>query len=377
MEIKALRYVDIKQISEDLFIVSDPFCIAEDFVVNRITLLIMFLLDGSRTFDQIRKEIVHKTGVYIKDEELKEIVSFFEQNGLFLNDSFEKIRKQRVEDIRKKGYLDFYFADRNIPSNPLDAISFLRLDKIKQKGQYLAAIIPHLEIRLALPAYQVGYENLDRESFQRVFILGVSHYFHQGLISVFPYDFHTPFGIIETDRQVVRAISREFKIDIFENLLSYKKEHSIGFQLPFIKYLFNNPKVVGILVSYTEDLEYAKKYLSDVASFISANYPDSVFISSVDFSHVGRKFGDKKLIDPEEIDRKYISFLDNIDPEGSIEYLKNIKNETRIDGVMTNYLFLKIIKFSNFTKSKVLIYEKYFEKETNSMVSYSTIVFGK
>lgn len=374
MEIKPLRYLDIKPIGDDLFVVSDPLCITDDFVVNRFTLMIMFFLDGKKTVEELRREIISRTGIFLPQEQLEQLLDFFNKNGLFYDDKVFEIKNSKIEDLKRKGYIDSY---NGLPSDPKELVSFLKLDKIdRSNGRFRAAIIPHLDLRVALEAYHKAYQELNKSDYERVFIFGVSHFFHNGLFSVCPLDFQTPFGLVRTDKEVVINISENFGIDIFENTLNYVREHSIAFHLPFIKYLYNNPKVVAVLVFGGEDEVVLKNRLGDLADFIVSNYPDSIFISSIDLSHVGYKFGDEILFDPKEIDDQYIKFLASVNPDEAFNYLKNIGNKTKIDGLFTNYLFLKIVDKLELRKSRVLEYNKYFEKETNSVVSYCSIVYS-
>ncbi|MCS7164913.1 MAG: AmmeMemoRadiSam system protein B [Candidatus Calescibacterium sp.] len=372
---KAIRYVDIKPISEDLFIVDDPFGVFDSFMVNRITLMIMFLFDGTRTEEEVRVEFIRRTGIFIPHDQFIELVEFFRENGLFLDDSFHKIKENRIREIVKRGSLEFYFSDKDFPSDPQELIVFLGIDKVDGLGDYTAAIMPHIDLRVASETYYKTYDRLKKTDSKRVFVFGVSHYFHKGLFSVFPLDWETPFGLVSTDKEAVRKISSKFNFDVFENVLSYRKEHSIAFHLPYIKRLFENVKVLGILVSYSDDLRSACKVLDELAHFIAENYPDSIFISSVDLSHVGKKFGDDRCFDPEEVDMKYLEFVRNIRPEEALDYLIEIDNFTRIDGILTNYLFLKVIKNIGLNQGSIVDYKKHIDKYTDSIVSYSSIVF--
>ncbi|MCS7243859.1 MAG: AmmeMemoRadiSam system protein B [Candidatus Calescibacterium sp.] len=372
---RTIRYIDIKPISEDLFVVDDPLSVFDSFIINKLTLMIMFLFDGTRTEEEVRTEIIKRTGIFIPSDQFNELLNFFDQNGLFLDDSFYLAKRTRIEELKRKGFLDSYFSDKDFPSDPRELISFLKIDEINGYGEYVAAVMPHIDLRIAADTYSKTYGKLNRFGYKRVFIFGVSHYFHNGLFSVCPLDWLTPFGILNTDKEIVTNLSSTFNFDIFENILSYRKEHSIAFHLPYIKNLFDELKIVAILVSYSDDIEFSKRSLSKLADFIASNYPDSLFISSVDFSHVGGKFGDDNLIDPEDVDRKYLDFIVDVNPDESLDYLMKIDNFTRIDGILTNYLFLKVIQNIGIKRGDLIDYKKYFEKVTNSIVSYSSVVF--
>ncbi|MFN3478111.1 MAG: AmmeMemoRadiSam system protein B [bacterium] len=370
---KATRYLEVKPLKEGLFLVTDPLGIADDFIVNPLVLQIMLLFDGKRDDEEVRKEIIRQTGIFIPEEKFKEIVFFFENNSLFLEIHKGDIRDlilKRSQDLINKGYINSYFEVDSVEFK-----SFLKLDEINKNGKYKAALVPHLDLRISVEAYYKAYNELKKDGYPRVFIFGVSHYFHGGLFSVCPLDFKTPLGTLKTDKEVVINFQSHFDINPFEYVLSYRKEHSIHFQLPYIKYIFDNSKVVAVLVSYDNDFESVRKELDRFADFISSFYPDSLFISSIDLSHVGEKFGDSSLIDPEKIDQQYIDLLLLLNYEESLNFLIKNENITRIDGMLTNYLFLKVLSNLGFTKGNLILYDKYFEKTTNSIVSYCSIVY--
>jgi len=62
----------------------------------------------------------------------------------------------------------------------------------------------------------------------------------------------TPFGNIETDKDFLKSLHKKNKIDYFEDEFIHKDEHSIGFQLVFLQYLYHQKKnfsIVPILCS--------------------------------------------------------------------------------------------------------------------------------
>jgi AmmeMemoRadiSam system protein B len=369
-----VRYLDIKQISNDLFYVSDPFSIAEDFVINKIGLLIIFLLDGTKNTEEVREQVIKNTGIFITKEEFNQVINYFYENNLFYNDNILELRKKKGEEISKKGIIDFYLKDLYSKIDEfIDNFGLKELENNKE-SKYESLIVPHIDIRVGRSVYIKSYSSI-RKDYKRIFIFGVSHYFHNGLFSVCPLDFNTPLGTVYTDKEAIAQIAKEFNLDPVDEILSYTKEHSIHLHLPYIKYLFPNAKIIAMIISYKE--ENIKEDLTNLASFISKNYGDSLFISSIDLSHVGNKFGDSSLFDPEDIDKQYINYLLNIDTEKAFDLINSKLNYTRIDGIFTNYLFLKILKLLNFKKGELIDYQKYKEKETNSMVTFSSIGFIK
>jgi MEMO1 family protein len=409
------RYLDVKPINlngQNLFLVSDPYKISNDFIVNPIVLLVLSLLNGNNSLSDIKSTIFRLTGIVPTDDELYNLIKFFEDNLFLLDDKFNKAYKNEIENLRKKGFLRGSLMGISYPEDPAKAEEFLfnnnidnnlndndlNIDEIS--NQIIALIIPHMDLKVARETYFKAYKLLlnnlvkNKVDIENVFILGVSHYYHKNPISVFPLDFETPFGILKTNKELIEKINNNLKkilgseyFDLFEDILIYKSEHSIEAQIPYIKLLetklYENKvnkinkelKVIPMIISYG-NIELFNKIIDSFISEIDINR--TIFISSIDLSHVGKKFGDNSSFDPEKFDKKYIELLSNLD----INNLFHFDNISRIDGIFTNTFLVSILKniskLNNFEiSSKLIDYKKYEEKLTDSIVSYCSIVYFK
>ncbi|HID66092.1 MAG TPA: AmmeMemoRadiSam system protein B [Aquificaceae bacterium] len=172
----------------------------------------------------------------------------------------------------------------------------------------------------------------------------------------------------------LKSLEKMFEYDLFHDILAYKKEHSIEFQSIFLNYLFPEAKVIPAIVSYGDE-----KLLKEIAKKITRvieNSSNPLIISSVDFSHVGKKFGDSVSYDPSFRDTEYIELLKELKNEEAFKLLLSDNNKTRIDGQYTNFVFLDILKNLGVKKGKLVDYEIYHEDFTDSKVSYAGLVFS-
>jgi AmmeMemoRadiSam system protein B len=409
------RYLDVKPINlngQNLFLVSDPYKISNDFIVNPIVVLVLSLLNGNNSLSDIKSTIFRLTGIIPTDDELYNLIKFFEDNLFLLNDKFNKAYKNEIENLRQKGFLRGSLMGISYPEDPAKAEEFLfdnnidnnlnsnnlNIDEISK--QIIALIIPHMDLKVARETYFRAYKLLlnnlvkNKIDIENIFIFGVSHYYHKNPISIFPLDFETPFGILKTNKELIEKINNNLKkilgseyFDLFEDMLIYKSEHSIEAQIPYIKLLETKLyekkvnkvnkelKVIPMIISYG-NIELFNKIIDSFLSEIDINR--TIFISSIDLSHVGKKFGDNNSFDPEKFDKKYIELLSNLD----INNLFYFDNISRIDGIFTNTFLVsilkKISKLNNFQiSSKLIDYKKYEEKLTDSIVSYCSIVYFK
>lgn len=371
MDRPRVRFVDVKPL-QDRFLVTDPYGLFKPLVVSQELLLIMALMDGTRSEADIKAEFFKRTGRLLTSEEYREVLKILDENLLLLNWRFESRLKAERERLIGSGVLKPHHAGEAYPLDPEELRRFLDSSlREERKEKPIGILVPHMDMRVALDTYGRVYSKVDRNP-ETVIILGVSHYLHQTPFSVCPLDIETPLGRIERDREIIDRLRKEFEYDLFADVLSYRMEHSIEFQAVFVKHLYPEAKVVPAIVSFGN-----KETLREIAKRIynAIGDRDVLIISSVDMSHVGRKFGDLQSYDPSFRDREYIKFLSRLDSDGAFDLLESDNNRTRIDGQFTNFVFTEVLKLLGAKEGKEIDYSIYEERETDSKVSYAGMLF--
>jgi len=367
-----VRFLNIQPYGGN-FIISDPFGVSEDILVTPQMVLLLSLLDGSRSEADIKAEFLRRTGTILRDEELKEILSFLDRGGYLLNGEFFRRLELKRRNLLESGLKKAFHAGTAYPAQPEDLKRFIaeNLQRTEEEAP-LGILVPHMDLRVAVSTYGRVYGRIKRKP-ETVVVMGVSHYLHETHLSVCPLNFETPIGTVEVDRRTVEDLRQVFDHDLFKDILSYEKEHSIEFQMLFVKYLFPSAKVVPMIVSHGDEA-----LLSEAAERIAMvlDKKDVLLISSVDLSHVGRKFGDERSYDPSQRDRDYLHLLSALDSRASFELLKSDDNRTRIDGQFTNFVFLEVLKRLGAARGREVDYRVHYEEETDSVVSYAGMTFS-
>ncbi len=372
MERPRVRYLDVQPYG-DKFLVTDPFGISKPILITPELFLIMSLMDGSRSENDIKAEFFKSTGLILSSEDYRNILKTLDEGMYLLNARFFNRLKKFKEDMLKKGVKEPFHAGEAYPDKPEELKKFLeRSLEVEKKEEAIGILVPHMDMRVAIDTYGKTYGRIIKET-ETVIVLGVSHYIHETPMSVCPLDFETPLGRLETDKEVVNKLKKMFDYDIFHDILSYQKEHSIEFQTVFIKYMFPKAKIVPVIVSYGDE-----QVLKDVADKMTEaiDGKDILIVSSVDMSHVGRKFGDPYSYDPSERDKEYICLLEKLDSLSAFRLLQSDNNRTRIDGQFTNFVFAEILKNLGAKKGKRIDYQIYHEEPTDSKVSYAGMIFS-
>ena len=368
----SVRFLDVQPYG-DRFLITDPFGLSEALLASKELIILMSLMDGTRNDREIRAEFLRRTGIILKEEEYKEALKLLDENYLLLNDRFlAKLESLRREALSREVKEPFHAGDA-YPEDSEKLKGFIDSSlKGEEKESVLGIIVPHMDMRVAIDTYGAVYGRLDVNP-ETVVILGVSHYIHETPFSACPLDLKTPLGVLRNDREVIDRLRSMFSYDIFHDILSYTKEHSIEFQSVFIKRLFPEAKVVPLIVSYGEE-EFLKEIAQKIAKAIDDR--ETLIISSVDMSHVGKKFGDPSSYDPSPRDKEYISLLKDMKNEEAFRLLSSDNNRTRIDGQFTNFVFLELMRLMGASGGKEIDYRVYHEEPTDSKVSYAGMTFS-
>jgi AmmeMemoRadiSam system protein B len=373
MERPRVRYLEVHPLG-DKFLITDPLGVSQSMVVSRELLLLMSLMDGSRTREDIKLEFLRITGEIITEEDLSKVIETLEEGLYLLNDRFRRRLEELKEEVLRSGVRKPAHAGGAYPEEEGTLRRFI-LESLKGSADVRAKgiMVPHMDLRVARETYGAVYGMLDRGYVRRAVILGVSHYFHETPVSACPLDFETPLGRVEVDREVLERLRSSFDHDIYADILSHLREHSVEFQTLYVKALFPEAKIVPIIVSYG-----SPESLRTVAQRILEAVGETeglVVISSVDMSHVGKKFGDSMSYDPSPRDREYLELLCGMRNEEAFRLLEKDGNRTRIDGQFTNFVFLEMMRMMGARGGEIVDYKVYEEKPTDSKVSYAGVLF--
>jgi len=100
---------------------------------------------------------------------------------------------------------------------------------------------------------------------------------------------HTPLGSLPVDESLAAEIVRQGRGQVVDDPRAHSEEHSIEVQLPFIKYLFPEARIVPLAVP---PLDEAPRVGEIVAGAIGLRRQPEVFlVGSSDLTHYGPRYG--------------------------------------------------------------------------------------
>lgn len=125
---------------------------------------------------------------------------------------------------------------------------FAQVPSAAHEGELVALIAPHAGYRFSGQTAAYAYEQIARREFERVVVLGPSHFQDLGAQAMNRADyFETPLGNVVVDKALTAKLSERVPI----NLVSLDREHSLEVQLPFLQsQLKNNFLLLPVMMSH-------------------------------------------------------------------------------------------------------------------------------
>ena len=203
-------------------------------------------------------------------------------------------------EVVKKADLagSWYPSSKATLSSVLD--SYLATAKVEPiKGNIKALIVPHAGLIYSGPVAGYAYKAVQDRKYSTVLVLGFCHRKTFDGISVYKEGyFATPLGALEVDSKLANEIISQhkkiiFKPDAFEN------ENSIELELPFIKKVLPDSKIVPIAFG-SSDFSYCELMAGIIADILSQR-EDVLLVASTDMSHF-HTYDDARRIDLKSIE---------------------------------------------------------------------------
>ncbi|MBE0645607.1 MAG: AmmeMemoRadiSam system protein B [Bacteroidetes bacterium] len=390
-----LELLPIQEDGEDLLLLRDPAGYAEEMLVFRpAAMALLQFFDGSRSISALLDAIQEETGVRIDGEQILSIVQSLDRFCFLSNERSRERQGEKDAAWQAQENRPAAHAGASYPDDPEELADFLQElfdadSSAVGDGTLLGVITPHIDLQIGPQVYVPAFRQLEHADVDTVVILGTSHYSYEDLFILTEKDFVTPLGTLPTDREFVRMLRAESG-DLFTHRdVAHRQEHSIEFPVVFLQHLFGNSRVriVPILcTSFEEFLVEGTRALADekYAAFLKA-FRSTVqklgrkvtFVLSVDWSHIGRKFGDDfdaadLLDDVRESDHAQFTALEACDYDQFFHLLRESKNASKIDGFACITTFFDLVKPR---RGVLLDYQQWHEEERASAVSFASMAF--
>ncbi len=358
-------------------------------------LALLSFFNGTQSVNELTAEIHRHTGTQVDPTNILTIVGHLDSLYLLANERSEAFIAGRNEAFRAATEMQASNAGLSYPEDPEELRAFLEtiLPRVGEAvtPAPLGLIIPHIDMRIGGEVYAAGYERLRGADIDTCIILGTAHHDHDDIFIMTEKDFASPLGTLRTDTEFVGRLRENAGNAFTTDDTPHMFEHSIEFQALCVQHLFGNDrvKIVPVLCGSLEflfDEDMTPQKLPRYQMFIEAMQQTLAeldrrvcFVMSVDWSHIGLKFGDSepaadRLDAVRASDHEHFDALTRVDFGAFHALVKEGDNPTNIDGYTCISTFLDVARPR---EGRLLAYRQWHEEERESAVTYAAMEFTR
>lgn len=354
----------------------------------------LLYMDGKRTLLELAGHAARSSRPF-DSERFLELVEILEEEYFLDTPRFHARRNQMHEEYNSLRVRPMAHAGACYPEDPNELREVL--------DEYLGndtpdidtpvpigIFAPHVDPRVGGSTYGPAYNALRNSDADTFIILGVPHLMSYDRFMISRMDVDTPLGVLPTDREFIDALRAELSFGLTTDELAHRQEHSIEFQSVFLRHVFpdRDIKIVPILAGSLHQFVESGRGGANADAHLTEFYQKLAetgqklgrkvcWIASVDFCHIGKKFGDTfpaaaKLTEIREHDMKLIEEAVRPDAEAFLQRLVDVKNTFRVCGTSPMYAFLRAVQPAY---GKLLAYDQWDETEQESAVSFAALAF--
>ena len=397
-----------------LIYLKDPLNFATPLGISPVGYFVLSHFDGRHSFVDIQEVYNRRFGALLMSDELNSFVAMLDQHYYLQSERFNNYQDAVIAEFRRLPTRAAAHVGGGYKSDPVELAAQLDGYFQSPKGPGLpsaangaappkapkAIVAPHIDFHRGGPAYAWAYKVLAESAGADLYIiLGTSHCGGQTPYILTLKDFETPLGVVETDRDFVNRLQKKCHDDCFTDEYLHRGEHSIEFQVLFLKYiaqkrsaLMGEPekpfKIVPILVSSFHAMMISQtlpEQTAAVSSFLGAlrelaaeDSRQICLVAGVDLAHVGRQFGDQEPITEDFLkwveaeDRQLVDRLIALDAPGFFNEIAKDQDKRKICGFAPLYSLIHLLDGA---RGNHLKYDQAFTPETGSAVTFTSVVF--
>ncbi|UCB47158.1 MAG: AmmeMemoRadiSam system protein B [Spirochaetota bacterium] len=397
LEYPKLRPVEAVPAQQNMICLRDPQGFSDKLVfLPQEAFYIVTLFDGNHSILDIQEAYTRRFGDLLFSDKVRELIDKLDSCLLLESDRFHEVRNRVIKEFNR---------EKVRPATHAGAAYEEKEDKLREQikglfespegpglpvvenpsGRLRGLIAPHIDVKRGGVCFAHSYNEYVKESSAKtVIILGIAHIQTKRRFVLTQKDFATPLGVMQADHDFIDGLSGRVKTNFFEDELVHRNEHSIEFQVLFLRYLYdkNDIKIVPILCSareqdylggpLEEDGEF-QDFIGGLREVISERTDEVCFIAGVDLSHLGQRFGQNITIDDtflawaKEKDTEMIKLILERDAEGFMGLIQGEKDSRNVCGVPAIYTMLKVLDAKS---SKLIRYDQAVEDQTQSVVTF-------
>jgi len=260
-----------------------------------------------------------------------------------------------------------------------------------REGKLVGLVAPHIDPWRGARCYGEAYGVIGRsipKDVDTFVIFGTSHAPMTMPFALCRKAFATPFGRVAADHESIDAIARACDFDPYADEFNHKREHSLEFQIVFLRHLLGDRpmRIIPILAGLSEHQARGESPSASrgVERFFEAvrgvvRDKRAVVVAGADLAHVGPRFGDERALADHErdaldrIDHESLDHAARRDAEGFFRHVARDLDTRRVCGLAPVYSLLRTV--SEAARGALAHYEQNVDPEEGSIVSHAAMGF--
>jgi AmmeMemoRadiSam system protein B len=357
--------------------------------------------NGVRTCEQIAREASSELGEEVPVELVVKLAGELD-DGLFLEGAKFRAALARVQsDFAGAAVRPPSHAGGAYLSDPVELRQYLDQrclevaakpnGRQKPTGQLVGLVSPHIDPWRGALGYGHAYgamkRALEAQEVDTFILLGTSHAPMRQPFALCRKGFATPLGTMEPDLGAIDALALAAPFDAYADQFNHKREHSLEFQVVFLKHLLGDKpaRIVPVLAGLGEHQSRGtdpsrdgavEKLLEALRTIIETREGRAVLVAGADLAHIGPRFGDERpTLDALErldaTDRASLTHAVAPDAPAFWEHVARDLETRRVCGLGPIYSLLRALPKG--ARGDVLHYEQTVDKEDGSVVSHAAL----
>jgi len=327
---------------------------------------------GEHAHEQIARDASAETGVDISVELVRKLADELDE-ALFLDSpTYHRARANVERDfatapIRKAAHAGGAYSNeagdlRKYLDEKCLARATTSIGELNGHGAHIVGLVaPHIDPWRGAVGYGHAYGALaarlppEADTF---IVFGTSHAPMREPFALCRKSFDTPLGTVSADLEAIDELASAAKFDPYADQFNHKREHSLEFQVVFLKHLLGNKpvRIVPILAGLGEHQASGRdpagdavveSFLDATRSLVESRPGRTVVIAGADLAHVGPRFGDpsamsdRERVHLEKTDRESLARAVERDPSAFWHDVARDLDTRRVCGLAPIYALLK------------------------------------
>jgi AmmeMemoRadiSam system protein B len=361
--------------------------------------------DGARTCEEIARDASRDLGEDVPVELVAKLANELDR-ALFLegkrfDDALAKIAHEFAEsptraashaggayhdDVeRLRAYLDgncLHAAAKKAPA---------RASSKPAKGRLVGLVAPHIDPWRGAIGYGHAYGTMHRalaeHDVDTFILLGTSHAPMRRPFALCRKAFDTPLGALAPDVEAIDALAEAATFDPYADQLNHKREHSLEFQVLFLKHLLGEreAKIVPVLAGLGDHQARredpsgdgaVERFLGALRAVMEERGGRAVLVAGADLAHIGPRFGDTRpsgarLAELHDTDRRSLEHAVSPNARDFWAHVAEDLDTRRVCGLAPIYSLLRALPAG--ARGDVLHYEQTVDADDGSVVSHAAL----